>query len=125
MMPLIANLEVVKQKNPNAFMAVSPARRKKSARKKTIKTASKNERTKRKADKQDDSSVGPAAPKQNPKAFVFSTRGKAKKNQARSAERDQRRLHGIFRLVHSYLCYFLLPYACSLALPGIRYVHDA
>lgn len=36
-----------------------------------------------------------AARKRNPKAFVFSSRGKAKVQQARSAERDQRRMHGI------------------------------
>lgn len=35
-----------------------------------------------------------AARKQNPKAFVFSSRGKAKRNQARTAEKDQRRMHG-------------------------------
>eukprot|EP00887_Chlorella_sp_A99_P004810 scaffold4.g4810.t1 len=33
------------------------------------------------------------ARKQNPKAFVFASRGKAKIQMARSAERDQRRLH--------------------------------
>lgn len=33
------------------------------------------------------------ARKQNPKAFVFSSRGKAKIQAARTAERDQRRLH--------------------------------
>ena len=35
-----------------------------------------------------------AARKQNPKAFVFSSRGKAKVQQARSAEKEQRRMHG-------------------------------
>ena len=30
----------------------------------------------------------------NPKAFVFSGRGKAKRQAARSAEKDQRRMHG-------------------------------
>lgn len=32
--------------------------------------------------------------KQNPKAFVFSSRGKAKVQQARTAEKEQRRMHG-------------------------------
>lgn len=35
-----------------------------------------------------------AAKLRNPKAFVFSGRGKAKKQASRTAERDQRRLHG-------------------------------
>lgn len=35
-----------------------------------------------------------AARKQNPKAFVFSSRGKAKVQKARSAEKEQRRMHG-------------------------------
>lgn len=34
------------------------------------------------------------ARKQNPKAFVFASRGKAKIQLARSADRDQRRMHG-------------------------------
>ena len=40
--------------------------------------------------------VGGPAPGQqrNPKAFVYSGRGKAKKQAARTAERDQRRMHG-------------------------------
>lgn len=37
-----------------------------------------------------------AARKQNPKAFIFSGSGKAKRNQARTAEKDQRRMHGQF-----------------------------
>ena len=36
-----------------------------------------------------------AARKQNPKAFIFNSRGKAKIQQARSAEKDQRRMHGM------------------------------
>ena len=35
-----------------------------------------------------------AARKQNPKAFVFSSRGRAKQQQLRSADKDQRRMHG-------------------------------
>ena len=35
-----------------------------------------------------------AARKQNPKAFVFKSRGKAKIQRARTAEKDQRRMHG-------------------------------
>lgn len=38
-----------------------------------------------------------AARKQNPKAFVFSSRGKAKIQRTRTAEKDQRRMHGAFR----------------------------
>ena len=42
--------------------------------------------------------LGPAAGgkghQRNPKAFVFSGRGKAKRQAARSAEKDQRRMHG-------------------------------
>ena len=37
-----------------------------------------------------------AAKARNPKAFVFSGRGKAKLQQARTAERDQKRMHGLF-----------------------------
>ena len=33
------------------------------------------------------------ARKQNPKAFVFASRGKAKIQQARTAEKEQRRMH--------------------------------
>ena len=35
-----------------------------------------------------------AARRQNPKAFIFSSRGKAKIQRARTAEKDQRRMHG-------------------------------
>ena len=35
-----------------------------------------------------------AAQQRNPKAFVFSSRGKAKIQKARSAEKEQRRMHG-------------------------------
>lgn len=37
---------------------------------------------------------GPQARKQNPKAFIFSSKGKAKLQQARTAEKEQRRMHG-------------------------------
>ena len=60
---------------------------KKAARKKSQDKAS------RKADpaaKED----AAAAKARNPKAFVFSGRGKAKLQQNRSAERDQKRMHG-------------------------------
>lgn len=33
--------------------------------------------------------------KRNPKAFVFSTRGKAAKQRMRSADKEQRRMHGL------------------------------
>lgn len=36
------------------------------------------------------------AAKRNPKAFIFSSRGKAKIQQARTAEKDQRRMHGMY-----------------------------
>lgn len=46
-----------------------------------------------------------AARKQNPKAFIFSSRGKAKIQKARSAEKDQRRMHGgSSNMAHSTLC---------------------
>ena len=35
-----------------------------------------------------------AARQRNPKAFIFSGSGKAKKNAARTAEKEQRRMHG-------------------------------
>ena len=47
-----------------------------------------------------DLGLGPAAGgagkghQRNPRAFVFSGRGKAKRQAARSAEKDQRRMHG-------------------------------
>ena len=45
-----------------------------------------------------DLGLGPGARgkghQRNPKAFVFSGRGKAKRQAARSAEKDQRRMHG-------------------------------
>ena len=34
------------------------------------------------------------AQKRNPKAFIFSSSGRAKVQKARSAEKDQRRMHG-------------------------------
>lgn len=46
-----------------------------------------------------------AARKQNPKAFVFASRGKAKIQRARTAEKDQRRMHGTFNT--STNCYLL------------------
>ena len=78
-------------------MAVTQSRKKKSSTKKAVKAARKTERTKRTADEQNDT-VPAATRKQNPKAFVFSSRGKAKKQQARSAEKDQRRLHGMLQI---------------------------
>ncbi len=39
----------------------------------------------------------------NAKAFVFSGRGKAKRQAARSAEKDQRRMHGAAPLVAALL----------------------
>lgn len=41
-----------------------------------------------------DAATDKAARQRNPKAFVFSGSGKAKKSAARTAEREQRRMHG-------------------------------
>lgn len=43
------------------------------------------------------STLGPTlqARKQNPKAFVFASRGKAKLQRSRTAEKEQRRMHGV------------------------------
>lgn len=47
------------------------------------------------------------AAKRNPKAFIFSSRGKAKIQAARSADKDQKRMHGM----SAFLCCFHFP--CS------------
>lgn len=75
-------------------MAVSKAAPKKKE-KKVKKAAQKKSQDKasRKADP-GASEDAAAAKARNPKAFVFSGRGKAKLQQARSAERDQKRMHG-------------------------------
>ena len=43
--------------------------------------------------------AGKGGHQRNPKAFVFSGRGKAKRQAARSAEKDQRRMHGAASLL--------------------------
>ena len=48
----------------------------------------------------------------NPKAFVFSGRGKAKRQAARSAEKDQRRMHGAAALAPLPLTF---PLSCPWA----------
>ncbi len=75
-------------------MAVSKAAPKKKI-KKVKKAAQKKsvDKAKRKADSASIEDAA-AAKARNPKAFVFSGRGKAKLQQARSAERDQKRMHG-------------------------------
>ena len=62
----------------------------KSHRKK--KSGKKVENRKKKGSKQQDDDQA-AGKRRNPRAFVFNSRGKAKIQQARSAERDQRRMH--------------------------------
>ena len=63
----------------------------------------------KKADQASDGAAKSSAAPRNPKAFVFSSRGRAKQQRARTAERDQRRLHG---RVSSAL------HTCSLQLRG-------
>lgn len=75
-------------------MAVSKAAPKKKIKK--VKKAAKKksaDKATRKADPSSNEDAA-AAKARNPKAFVFSGRGKAKLQQARSAERDQKRMHG-------------------------------
>ena len=38
--------------------------------------------------------TAPSGNQRNPKAFIFSGQGKAKRQAARTAEKDQRRMHG-------------------------------
>ena len=56
------------------------------------KKSGKTKATKRKADKA--AVADGAARARNPKAFVFASKGKAKSQRARTAERDQKRMHG-------------------------------
>jgi hypothetical protein len=56
------------------------------------KKGSKVKAAKRKADK--DAVKNGAARARNPKAFVFSGKGKAKIQRIRTAEKDQKRMHG-------------------------------
>lgn len=64
--------------------------KKRKASNKSKKSEKKDEDGKKKA-------LSPEEAKQrNPKAFVFSSRGNAKKQQMRSAEKEQRRMHGVF-----------------------------
>lgn len=92
---------------------------------KKVKKAAKKKTLDKAARKADPASVqdAAAAKARNPKAFVFSGRGKAKLQQARSAEKDQRRMHGMLTrrskacLLHPAasappLCLSHGPYAC-------------
>jgi ribosome biogenesis protein BMS1 len=51
------------------------------------------------------------AAKRNPKAFIFSSRGKAKIQAARSADKDQKRMHGMH--VVMFRAVFVFPGAYS------------
>ena len=75
-------------------MAVSKAAPKKKEKK--VKKAARKKSQDKASRKADPSATedAAAAKARNPKAFVFSGRGKAKLQQARSAERDQKRMHG-------------------------------
>lgn len=55
-----------------------------------------------------------AARKQNPKAFIYSSRGKAKIQRARSAEKDQRRMHGKLTNARSFKALIQAPSAFLL-----------
>lgn len=63
---------------------------------KKVKNAARKKSSDKAARKADPAKVedAAAAKARNPKAFVFSGRGKAKIQQARTAEKDQRRMHG-------------------------------
>ena len=94
-------------------MAVSKAapkkklkRVKKAAQKKSV------DKAKRKADPSNNEDAA-AAKARNPKAFVFSGRGKAKLQQTRSAERDQKRMHGMRHETVAATCR-CLPTCCSV-----------
>ena len=89
---------------------------KKAAKKKSVDKAN------RKADPSTTEDAA-AAKARNPKAFVFSGRGKAKLQQARTAERDQKRMHGmlspssktcvilpVLASQHSHVCMPARPY---------------
>ena len=52
--------------------------------------------------------AGKGGHQRNPKAFVFSGRGKAKRQAARSAEKDQRRMHGAAALLVACIWHCLL-----------------
>ena len=91
----------VRKKNSILSLVLQMAGDKSHKRKKTTKKAQKKKvakgakgRSKDGAEKAEPMSQE-AARKQNPKAFVFSSRGKAKVQQARTAEKEQRRMHGM------------------------------
>lgn len=72
---------------------------KKKKKKTTKKTEKKRKVAKERLAGKDDTGKSEAqcqedARQRNPKAFVFSSRGKAKVQKARSAEKEQRRMHG-------------------------------
>ena len=51
-----------------------------------------------------DAATDKAARQRNPKAFIFSGSGKAKKSAARTAEREQRRMHGEAEQQNEWVC---------------------
>ena len=110
-------------------MAVSKAAPKKKIKK--VKKAAKKKSTDKANRKADPSNTedAAAAKARNPKAFVFSGRGKAKLQHARSAERDQKRMHGVCYINKRLQCVlsvshitgimqFLLPVIVSITAPS-------
>ena len=65
--------------------------KKKKTKKKTLKQSAKQQR--KDGSSPSEPLSAEALRKRNPKAFVFSSRGKAKVQKARSAEKEQRRMH--------------------------------
>ena len=89
-------------------MAVSKAAPKKKEKK--VKRAAKKKSQDKASRKADPAAVedAAAAKARNPKAFVFSGRGKAKLQQARTADRDQKRMHGESHYVSWHQAYSTL-----------------
>ena len=95
-------------------MAAAKEHKKKKTKKKTLKESKKQQR------KDGSSHSEPlstdALRKRNPKAFVFSSRGKAKVQKARSAEKEQRRMHGESCQLAIYLHSAVVPLLQSVPL---------
>ena len=96
-------------------MAVSKAAPKKKEKK--VKKAARKKSQDKASRKADPSATedAAAAKARNPKAFVFSGRGKAKLQQTRSAERDQKRMHGqpwlLLVCAHAFNCHQLIAFS--------------
>lgn len=101
-------------------MAVSKAAPKKKIKK--VKKAAKKKSTDKANRKADPSNTedAAAAKARNPKAFVFSGRGKAKLQQARSAERDQKRMHGVCCVKRDFAACCLCSCMMQFLSPGIK-----